>query len=88
MPLALLTESKATVKTEHCAMTDMAKSTKPPSSVGEEECDGLCPDIRARGDLGGHQFRWIFVTIMTNHQIDGKTRADAHDEGKLSQNRN
>ena len=31
-------------------------------SAGEEDCDGLCPDIRVRGDLGNYQFRWIFMT--------------------------
>ena len=34
-------------------------------AVGEEECDGLCPDIRVRGDLGNHQFRLIIMTKMT-----------------------
>ena len=34
-------------------------------TVGEEDCDGLCPDIRVRGDLGNHQFRLIVMTKIS-----------------------
>ena len=40
----------------------------PNFTVGEEDCDGLCPDIRVRGDLGNHQFRSI-INIMTKMSI-------------------
>ena len=48
-------------KEEEKAMQNTHKTV----AVGEEECDGLCPDIRVRGDLGNHQFRLIILTKMT-----------------------
>ena len=44
------------------------KKKHPNFTVGEEDCDGLCPDIRVRGDLGNHQFRSI-INIMTKMSI-------------------
>ena len=37
-----------------CVTTNTLKN----SPDGEDECDGLCPDIRVRGNIGNHQFRF------------------------------